>query len=150
MSTQDLTIMKALVQKMGWLEQNQKVIAQNIANADTPGYRPNEMVALDFKKELGGLADGNLSLSPANGVSRPALALTRAGHMTIDGTSSGADNLKSEQQKKTYEVAPAGNAVDLEEQLLKTSENYADHRFITNLYQKNVDMLNLALKGPQQ
>jgi flagellar basal-body rod protein FlgB len=39
----------ALVQRsIGWLGRNHDVLAQNIANADTPGYRARELKPLDF------------------------------------------------------------------------------------------------------
>jgi flagellar basal-body rod protein FlgB len=39
--------------RLGWLETRQRVLAQNIANADTPGYRPRDLT--DFRRLLAGL-----------------------------------------------------------------------------------------------
>lgn len=154
MTTQNLTLLKAMVQKMDWLEERQKVIAQNIANADTPGYRPNDVTPINFKSMLE-KTSRSTSLSAGlaglgTGISAPAtsgLALTSAAHMGLGGTSSGAAMPQKSQQKSVYEVAPAGNAVVLEEQLLKMTETFTDHRFITNLYQKNIDMLKTAIRS---
>jgi len=38
--------------KMRWLSQRQDVLAQNVANADTPDYRARDLVPLDFKRTL--------------------------------------------------------------------------------------------------
>jgi flagellar basal-body rod protein FlgB len=151
MTTQNLTLLKAMVQKMDWLEERQKVIAQNIANADTPGYRPNEITPLNFKAMLSKTSSAlSLKAGLGAGSAAPAatgLAVTNDAHMGSGGASINTGNLQERQQKTPYEVAPAGNAVVLEEQLLKMNETYTDHRFITNLYQKNIDMLKTAVRG---
>lgn len=139
MTTQDLALMNGLIQKMGWLEERQKVLAQNIANADTPNYRPQDVTPLDFKNLLG-------SSTSSVSLTAPKLAATNSKHIGSGGTSPSTHEVDVKKQKKTYEVAPAGNAVVLEEQLLKMNENVTDHRFITNLYQKNIDMLKSSLK----
>ncbi len=154
MTTQNLTLLNAMVQKMDWLEERQKVIAQNISNADTPGYRPNDVTPIDFKSilarsssslSLGAAAasDGGIKMASA----ASGLATTNSAHMGLGGTSSTAGKAQAKQDKSPYEVAPAGNAVVLEEQLLKMNANYTDHRFITNLYQKNIDMLKTAIRS---
>ncbi|QNT68118.1 flagellar basal body rod protein FlgB [Defluviicoccus vanus] len=33
--------------RLDWLDRRQGVLAQNIANADTPGYRPQDLKAFD-------------------------------------------------------------------------------------------------------
>jgi flagellar basal-body rod protein FlgB len=154
MTTQNLTLLKAMVQKMGWLEERQKVIAQNIANADTPGYRPNDVTPIDFKSMLGKATSAPSLGSGLSGIGAPAaasatsgLALTNAGHLNVGGVSSSTHKAQEKQEKNPYEIAPAGNAVVLEEQLLKMNETYTDHRFITNLYQKNIDMLKTAIRS---
>ena len=50
-------------------------------------------------------------------------------------------------QKDTYETSPAGNAVILEEQLIKIAETQASYQTMTNLYRKHMDLLRLALSG---
>ncbi|MGI9490897.1 MAG: flagellar basal body rod protein FlgB, partial [Geminicoccaceae bacterium] len=41
---------------MGWLSQRQAVLAQNIANADTPNFRPKDLNAKDFLRLAQGVA----------------------------------------------------------------------------------------------
>lgn len=140
MGTQDITLMKALTAKMGWIEERQKVIAQNIANADTPGYRPQDLESIDFK---------NLLKSSTSSVSigSSGLATTNGQHIGSGSSSSRSTRFTEKQEKNPYEVSPVGNAVVLEEQLLKMNENMTDHRLITNLYEKNIGMLKASLKS---
>jgi flagellar basal-body rod protein FlgB len=135
----NLVLMNAMASKMDWLEARQKALAQNIANADTPGARPVDIAAPDFKSMLGA-STSSLSLGA------PHMTATSGKHLGLGGTAVTPQQAREKAQKTTYEVAPAGNAVVLEEQLLKMNENFSEHRLITNLYQKNVDMLEKSVK----
>ena len=100
---------------MDFLNHRQRVIAQNISNSDTPGYKPKDLVPVDFDTVL-------RDVTKTGGVRNVRLATTQAGHSPAPGDIAPADVRK---QKHTYEVAPAGNAVVMEEQLIK-SERAAD------------------------
>ena len=54
---------------------------------------------------------------------------------------------KPEDQKQTYETAPSGNAVILEEQLIKVAKTQDDYQTMANLYRKHMDMFRLAVRG---
>lgn len=142
MTTNDLNLMKAMVQDMKWREERQKILAQNIANADTPDYKPQDLTPLRFKD----LLRSSTSSLPTQTLGASSLAATDKQHLSVGGRSSSNMTAKAKDSRDTYEVAPAGNAVVLEEQLLKANENMVGHRFTTNLYQKNVDMLKMTLR----
>lgn len=132
MTTQNIGLFKALGAKMNYLDQRQRVVAQNIANADTPSYQPKDLLPVDFGTVLKKVSSAP-SLRPAT---------TNALHMPSP------DNIadpKNKAQKKVYEEAPAGNAVVLEEQMVRSAQIQADYNLITNLYQKNVNMIRTAL-----
>ncbi len=151
MTTENLTLLNGFTKKIDWIEARQKTLAEGIANADTPGYRPSDLVPLDFKELLGG-STSKLSLAAAgrsdtlSPLPPTSLGGTNASHLDANGSKLEQRAADSKAQRKTYETAPVGNAVVLEEQLLKMGENFADHRMMTNLYQKNIDMLKLSVK----
>lgn len=140
MTIQDIGLFQAISSKVDFLSQRQNVISQNIANADTPGYRPQDLVDVDFsgmlKKELN--AGGAVA-----GVTNVSLASTNQSHMSLNGTSQ--DDVRARKQKDLYEVAPAENSVILEEQLLNAGRNSMDYNMMINLYQKQVGMFRIAL-----
>lgn len=138
--TQDLTLMTSLTKKMDWDEQRQKVIAQNIANADTPHYMAQDLTPLNFKELLGSSAS-KLPMTASSG-----LTTTNPKHITVGNTSGSGGNATEKNQKNPYETSPSGNAVILEEQTLKLSQNVADHEFMTNLYQRQVQFLKESTK----
>jgi flagellar basal-body rod protein FlgB len=139
MAAQDLTLVKAIMQKMEWQEQRQKVLSQNIANADTPHYQPQDIKPIDFKDLL-------TSSTSKISLSAPGLATTNVQHIALGGSSASTPNAKAKNQKDTYETSPSGNAVVLEEQLLKLNENATDHQFISNLYAKQMQLLKESTK----
>ncbi len=132
MSTQNIALFKALAAKMSYHDQRQSVISQNIANADTPGYRPNDLEQVDFARMLG-QEQGKTRITPVT---------TQQDHMPNPDEIMSS---RAKDQKNTYEVAPAGNSVIIEEQLINANRNAMDFNLVTNLYQKNVGMFRMAL-----
>lgn len=129
-----LTIFSMVTKRMGWLAKRQEVLAHNIANADTPRYVPHDLKAQNFRKFL--------RLTPTPTIPRPEMRLTSAGH--IEPLRRPAA-YREEDDKKTYEIAPSGNAVVIEEQLMKVNETQGNFRLATNLYQKHVKMIKAAI-----
>jgi flagellar basal-body rod protein FlgB len=142
MTTQDLTVLQAAISKMHWNEARQKVIAHNIANADTPGFTPMDIKPLDFKSLLGHSAS-SLPAAASGGVS---LSTTNPMHISTSGGSGTSGVPAAKKDKNPYETSPSGNSVVLEEQLLKMNQNYTDHHLTTSIYQKNIDMLKDSVK----
>ena len=45
MSITDISLLSMLRTKMQWHQERQKLLSENVANADTPKYRPRDLVA---------------------------------------------------------------------------------------------------------
>ena len=78
------------------------------------------------------------------GVGVGAIAVTTPGHIAgrdLFGTDGFADVGK----KGDFEVRPNGNAVNLETEMVKSSENQIDYQAVSSLYQKNLDLLKEAI-----
>ena len=125
-----LKLFQRLSERMGWLGARQTVLAQNIANADTPHFIPHDVKPLNFAEHL-------------QGVAPVSQARTDAKHMT--GTVAPTSSVDDQKTKKQYETAPVGNSVVLEEQMVKLADAQANYQLMTNLYRKHVDLLKLAL-----
>ncbi len=139
MTIQDIGLFQAISSKVDFLSQRQSVISQNIANADTPGYRPQDLVEVDFS----GMLQKELNSGGTAGVTNVSLAATNESHMGLNGAEQG--DARARKQKDLYEVAPAENSVILEEQLLNAGRNTMDYNMMINLYQKQVGMFRIAL-----
>jgi len=129
-----MSLLNAMTQKMRWQQQRQDVLAQNVANADTPNYRGQELKPIDFGDEL-------------NGVTRVALAATDPMHLTGSDADGGDGDAETVQQS-SFEVTPEGNGVTLEDEMMKVTANQMDYQAVTTLYTKSLSLIRTALGNP--
>ena len=129
----NFNIFTVLSKRMEWLSQRQKVLADNIANSDTPNYVPRDLNEAEFQKVL------------RSELSAFEPRTTQAGHMR--GTVQSGGPARIERQKDAYETSPSGNAVILEEQLIEVAKTQSDYQLMVNLYRKHMDMVRTAVRG---
>jgi flagellar basal-body rod protein FlgB len=125
-----LKLFQRMSERMGWLGARQEVLAQNIANADTPDYVPHDMKALTFVDHLNKV---------------PQIVQARTDPMHMGGANARAASIDDQKTRKQYETAPVGNSVVLEEQMVKLADAQHSYQLMTNLYRKHVDLLKMAL-----
>ncbi len=133
MDLNNLTFFKMAKARMDWAAERQRVLAQNVANADTPRYQPEDVKPLNF---------GEL----ARAARRPGqvkTAMTDPMHMP--GNVPDRGDFLVEKVKHAYETAPDGNGVVLEDQMGKISETRSAYEVALNLYQKQLRMIRTAL-----
>ncbi len=135
MSLADLNVLSALKIKMGWHQTRQNVLAENVANADTPGYRARELRPPDFSELLNGGSSGGSSGGPA---------MMRTNAMHIGGGASGLSSFRLD-DTGDYEVSPSGNAVNLEDQMMNVAENQMNFQLATTLYSRSLGLLRTAI-----
>ena len=133
MSMTDLPVLQAIKGKLRFHETRQKVLAENVANAETPGYRARDIKAPDFFR-MAVEGEGNEGVSTV---------LTNPMH--IAGPL--IDNSAPFRPEKVggYEVTPDGNAVSLEDQMMKVTGNQMDFQTVTSLYQRSIGLLKTAV-----
>jgi flagellar basal-body rod protein FlgB len=117
---------------MSWLTARQTVLAENVANANTPGYIAKDLKDLDFKSLIG----GGKTNSPVQ------LAATEPGHFAPMQPTNPAPVVQTADDHSLD-----GNGVSLEEQMMKVSTNAADYSLITTLYKQNISMIKTVLGG---
>lgn len=134
MNLDKIGLFGALQTKMGWLGERQKIVAQNVANASTPGFRPRDLKPVDFAAVMAGDTQTN---------SVP-LRLTNSGHMDIQGRASAHRSVISPDSETTMD----GNQVVLEEQMLKMAESRMQFEAAIGFYQKSLGLIRMAGKAP--
>jgi flagellar basal-body rod protein FlgB len=130
MPVHDLPLFSMLKHRMYWLEERQRVLAENVANADTPGFRGRDLKQLNFHD----------ALKQTNTVK---LAATAPGHLGGSGVSDGTRFPTD--GKGGFETTPRGNAVVLEDEMMKVAQNQMDHQAVTALYSRGLGLLKTAL-----
>ena len=112
-------------QRLAWANQRQGVLAQNIANANTPGYKPHDLRPF---AEL---------LSNAN-VVEPVR--TQPNHLAGTGGQAPGETVE-----RTHTQSPDGNAVSLDEQLVKVADTETTHQLVTTIYKAYLGMFGTAI-----
>lgn len=132
MDLPDVPLMSMLRTRMSWLHQRQDVLAQNVANADTPKYIAHDLKPLEFKDSLRGPAFNNAS----------SLRITNAHHITM--RPEGATTF-DDVETRDVEANPNGNSVSLEAEMIKVSDTQAQFQAAANIYAKAMTMMKTAI-----
>lgn len=130
--TLDLAILRLSDQLASYASVRQGVVAENIANADTPGFRARDL--LPFAE-----AYGELARSPL-----PATA-TRKGHLDLGERLAPLFGLRETNQPGA--TAPNGNSVSLEDQMMRSAELRLQHDMALGVYTKTLAILRAGLRG---
>lgn len=128
-----LPLVQAMKAKLTYTSARAGVLAQNIANADTPGYRAQDVAAPDFKKVLANTPGKKLQM-----------ARTSAGHVAPN---MGGMSFATYNRDSTYELSPTGNNVAVEEEMQRVAMNQGEYQRTLNLYRKTLTMFKTALGG---
>jgi flagellar basal-body rod protein FlgB len=127
----DLPILGMLRTRMQWAQARQGLIAENVANADMPGFKPRDLAELRFDRATGTAINAS-----------PGLALTSPAHLAPPGQSEAGADPKG---AKRFEIRPNGNAVNLEDEMMKAGDNQSDYQLAASLYQHSLTTLKIAI-----
>jgi len=129
MPISDIPILSMLRTRMQWHQERQHILAENVANVDTPSYHARDLAPPNFEHTLQQVASLNLTR-------------TDPGHL---GGSTGGDAQFTENGEPHYEVRPRGNAVSHEDEMLKLAGNQMDYDAVTSLYTHSLALIKTAL-----
>jgi flagellar basal-body rod protein FlgB len=142
MSIDSLPIFSVIRDRLGWLNARQRVIAENVANADTPGYVARDLAQPSrFQRMLGG-GQGSAQGGAQGGVQ---VARTQAGHIAPAAPRTAAYGTVSAPDSET---TLDGNSVVVEEQMLRMAESRMAYDAAISFYQKSLSMLRMAARPP--
>ena len=145
MDIQSIPLFAMLRGRMGYLSQRQQVIAQNVANSNTPNFTPKDLEA--FKPPAASATAGpTLSLASVSGQTGGAGQI--AFNTDSSSTDSPAEQVYRSIASPDGETKLDGNRVVLEEQMLKMSQTRSDYQAAVGIYQKAMGFLALAAKVP--
>jgi len=125
------TLFRMIAERISYMGERQKILSQNVANADTPNYQARDLKPLNFKDQI------------ASEMRRVTPVMTQANHLPPVTPSEPFSVLKD---KRPYETSLDKNGVVLEEQAMKVSQNSGDFAATTAIYRKYLTMFKLAAK----
>ncbi|SLN12649.1 Flagellar basal body rod protein FlgB [Aquimixticola soesokkakensis] len=110
----------------------QGAVAENIANADTPGYRAKDLVP--FADSYQRAADGG------------AMRATRAGHrLSAQDSGAPAQQIAFSQVDTPDRSSPNGNTVALETEMMKATEVRHQHDLALSIYKSSMTILRTSI-----
>ena len=125
---QPLALFSLASQEAGWLSTRQATIASNVANANTPGYRAQDVQP--FSAVL-----SHLQLP---------LATTAPGHIRPASLAGDRTKVKT---SESWDVVHSGNSVNLEQEMMKAGEVNRAHALNVNVVRSFHQMLMNAVKA---
>ena len=137
MDISGIPLFAMLRQRLGYLGERQRVIAQNVANTDTPGYAPRDLKAFSFTEVMA-------QRQAASGVAKPEVL---PGHVALKPMNNSGGAWKA-MRAPDSETTLDGNQVVLEDQMLKMNESRMNYDAAIGFYQKSLSMLRLAARRP--
>lgn len=138
MDISEIPLFAMLKSRLGYLGERQRLIAQNVANSDTPGYAAQDLKPFTFQAAMG-----------AQGAAGH-MALTQPGHMALKGGGAEAGLAPRFKSKKALdsETTLDGNTVVLEEEMMKMSDARMNYDAAISFYQKSLNLIRLAARAP--
>ena len=109
--------------KLAWIDARQRVLAQNVANADTPGYKPRDITS--FNDVMGAFGVEMARTSPLHLAGLPV-------------------SLPSS-QPRVQERSPDGNSVVLETEMTKIADDEGAQALTGNIWHSYMGMFMTAL-----
>lgn len=145
MNITDIPLFSMLRSRLGYLSDRQNVIAENIANANTPDFVARDVKPFRVDAHMAGA--GGAGAGGQLGAVAPAV--TRAGHMPGTLRRSTNDQAYGKAVKaKDSETTLDGNAVVLEEQMMKLTETRMQYDAAIGFYEKSMGLLRMAARRP--
>jgi flagellar basal-body rod protein FlgB len=125
-----LPLFAKIAQRMNWLGERQKVLSENIANADTPNYAARDLKPQKFESLLN---EKSGRVQPVATNPQHLVAAGKAGSTAAPG------------RGKPTETTVSGNGVSLETEIMKMSETAMDYQLISNLYRKQLGLFRTVI-----
>jgi flagellar basal-body rod protein FlgB len=131
MGLMNMPVFTALTDKMRWHQARQGLLAENVANAETPGFRGRDLAQYDFADRSSGFSSASVTTSA-----------TQPMHFSVSSSEGSAFGA---QRMANFEVTPEGSGVTLEDEMMKVTTNMMDYQAATTLYQKSIKILKTAM-----
>jgi flagellar basal-body rod protein FlgB len=131
MPINSLSLLSMLKTRMHWQQAREKVLAEDVANADTPGFRPRDLKPLKFQLDGG-----------PGAVSR--LVTTDPRHLQAAG---GDGFVGGGAHGPFPTTTQASGSTSLEDELLQVSNNATDFQLVASLYSQGLSLIRSAAGG---
>ncbi|WP_439576103.1 flagellar basal body rod protein FlgB [Phreatobacter sp.] len=152
MTTSDVPLFSMLRTRMRWHQERQKLLAENVANAETPGYRARDLRMPSFQSLVRGGGSASGMTTAGIGATATTGSPSASGISGVSQTSARHIPLTSDQTTRFdirrdtgVTATPDGNRVNLEDEMMKVSQNQLDYQAVAGLYQRSLGLIRTAI-----
>jgi len=135
MDLNQIPLFAALKGKLVHTSQRQRVIAENVANADVPNYAPRDLKPFTFDQQL----------KTAQATQSVGVVRTSVAHLDLDKASPTSEGSADAPDS---ELKLDGNHVVLEEQMVKMNQAQGDYAAAVSFYEQSLGLLKTAVSKP--
>jgi flagellar basal-body rod protein FlgB len=125
----DLSLFSMLRARMQWHQERQRLLSENVANSETPNFRPRDLSPLQFGRGAPAL---------------PSIGLDRTASVHIASSEASSSQFQTS-RFGGYEVRTAASAVNLEDEMIKVAANQMDYQAATTLYTRSLGLIKIAI-----
>lgn len=145
MDINQIPLFSLLQSKLGYVAERQKFIAENVANASTPGFTPQDLKPFTQQPGVSKRAT-SVVLAQPDGLGEEASGSGSTGFIAFNHAQPAKPF--ASQSTPDSETTLNGNQVVLEEEMLKMSESRTEYDTAIGFYEKAMNMLHMAAKKP--
>lgn len=121
MDPTDIGLFQLADRRLAWVDKRQQVLAQNVANANTPGYEPRDLASFGgVLKSLGMTTTSPVHIAAAGDAARSAVS-------------------------GVPDRAPGGNAVSIEREMSKVADTAGIQELVLNLERGYMGMFRTVI-----
>lgn len=127
-----MPLLQALTDKMRWHQARQTLLAENVANAGTPGYLGKDLKPFTIEASSNAMAMSSSATVSPEGTQIAFAGFSDNGGFDLADTGG-------------FETNPGGSSVSLEDEMMKVTANELDYQTVTTLYTRSLKLLRTAL-----
>lgn len=142
MRPDDVALLGLLRENLSYNADRQRVIANNVAHANTPGFTPQDIEQSEFERVIEAQMRGRRTTT--GGI---RMSVSSANHLSGQ-VNPDAGRQWSANDAPDSETTVNGNSVVLEEQMVRASETRMRYESALSLYQKSIGLLRMAVRPP--
>lgn len=131
----ELPLLSMLRSRLGYLNERQKLIAENVANGNSKGFVPSDLTPFSFQSKVNAVG-----VTPT---------VTQPNHLLPStARSNSAGGAFKSRKSPDSETTLDGNSVVLEEEMLKMSDSRMNYDAAITFYQKSLSLMRMAVRPP--
>ena len=142
MRPDDVPLLALLRQDLSFNSERQRVIANNVANANTPGFTAQDLDRAEFERAVSDVMSQRRS---DNGL---RLRTSRDTHIGMSDSGAAGGRTWTTRDTPDSETTINGNSVVLEEQMVRANETRMRYETALSLYQKSLGLIRTAIRTP--